>query len=124
MNIIRDKRLFNTAGSITCPYPTVYTGIVGDTTVVIPSGYVLEYMTFLNSTANSATISVGSTAGGTEIFELLTVSGTGTNDGLTTFGLNYDHGIVSATTLYIHDDGGGSWNGAMVTVYLVLRKIL
>lgn len=123
MNIIRDKKLFNT-GINTCPYPTVYTGVAGDTTIVVPSGYVLEFMTFLNSTINNATISVGSTAGGTEVFQLLPVNGTGTNDGLTTYGLNYDRGIISDTTLYVHDGGGGNWNGATVTIYLVLRKII
>ena len=124
MNIIKCKRIFNTAMSLTTPMPTVYTGINNNTTVSVPSGYVIEYITFLNSTANNATISIGSTAGGIELFQLQIVNGIGTNDGLTTFGMNYDHGIVAPTTLYIHDGGGGSWNGATVTVYLVLRKIL
>lgn len=125
MNTIRDRRLFNTSSAVTTPYPTVYSSISGDTTVIIPAGYALEFMTFLNSTANNAIISCGTTASGIEIFTNQTVYGTGTDNGLTTFSIHLVSSLTSPTTLYVHDDAAGdSWNSANVTIYLVFRKLV
>ncbi len=128
MNKITDKRIFLTrlsGGAITTPLPTVYTGITNDTTIVVPGGYMLECIMFLNSTANVATISCGTTAGGTEVFINATINGSGTYYGITNQTINNTFNLSSNTTLYIHDNApGDSWNSANVSIYLILRKLV
>ncbi len=124
MNTIRDRRLFTTLPAVTTPYPTVYAGIAGDTTVVIPTGYLLEYMTFLNSTANTAILSCGTVASAGDVFTNMSVNSNLVDNGLTTFSTGLIKSLTTPTTLYIHDDiAGDTWNGASVTIYLVLRRI-
>lgn len=125
MTIFKEHRIFTDYVVNTTPYPTVYLTVKSDITLTVPAGYVLEYITFLASNAQIATLSLGTTASGIEVFTNQTINGTGTNNGMTTFGLNFDTAVPTATSLYLHDNAvGDSWNAANVTVYLVLRKIL
>ena len=127
MNILKGKRLFNTSmlyASAT-PYPTIYSGITNDTTVIVPAGFKLDGMMFLNSMVNDATISCGTTAGGTEVFVNNIINGSGTENGLTYVFLSRPFNMLAATTLYIHANApGDGWNSANVSIYLFFTRAI
>lgn len=94
-----------------------------DTTLtdIVPAGCCLKYIVFSETSGNSPTLDLGTSAGGSQVFvnQVITASD------LTTVVINKTFSLSSATTLYLNDDdAGSSWNGATVTVYFVMERII
>lgn len=86
---------------------------------VVPAKYLLEYIILTETAGNTATISIGTSSDGTEIF---------TNQAVTASTVNIfsvkQYNASSPISLYIHDNAGGdSFNSASLTVKLVMRRI-
>jgi hypothetical protein len=105
-------------------YPKVITGITGDYTWTdaVPAGYMVEYVLFEESAGETGQISIGTTAGTTNVMQSEAIAG----GGLTVVD-RINQRMISlhtATTLYINHAGDGdAWNDMNLTIYLVMRKI-
>ena len=89
-------------------------------TSVVPAGYILKYVVLTETAGNTATLSMGTAASGTQLFTNQTV----TASTITTFVINKVFSWTAATSLYLHDDAGGdSWNSGSVDVKIVMEKI-
>ncbi|MBC2746272.1 MAG: hypothetical protein HF975_04550 [ANME-2 cluster archaeon] len=92
---------------------TVWTG-------AIPPGYLLESIVFYNSTANAATLDLGTTSGGEDVFEQEVIQASG----LTTIPINKVFSMTARQSLYLNDDGLGTWNNASLTAILLMRRAM
>lgn len=96
------------------------TAMTDDTTwtSIVPAGYELERVIFLNSTANTCTLRLGTSAGGTEAIASISIGASG----YTTALCNKPFSLTAATTLYLSDTGGG-WGSCSLTAVLFFRRI-
>ena len=92
---------------------TIWTG-------AIPPGYELEKIVFVNSTANAATLDLGTVATGQDVFEQQVIQASG----ITTVVINKTFSMLARQSLYLNDDGVGTWNGASLTAILLLRNVM
>lgn len=86
----------------------------------VPPGHELEKIVFVNSTANAATLDLGTTAGGSDVFSQQVIQGSG----ITTVVFNKTFSMLSRQSLYLNDDGVGTWNGASLTAILLMRRVM
>ncbi len=94
-----------------------------DTTLtdIVPAGYCLEYIVFEEKDGNTATLDLGTSAGGNEVF----INQAVTASSITTVSINTVFSLSAATTLYLNDDdAGSSWNSGRVDAYFVMRRII
>lgn len=90
-------------------------------TNVVPAGYELEKIVFVNSTGNIATLDLGKTSGANDVFLGEAIAA---ND-ITTVVINKTFSMISRQTLYLNDDDILSdWNGASITSIVLLRRVL
>ena len=90
-------------------------------TGAIPPGYELEKIVFVNSTANVATLDLGTTSGANDIF-LNQIIGA---SGITTMVINKTFSMLSRQSLYLNDDHASSnWNSASLTAILLMRRVM
>lgn len=99
------------------------TAITDDTTFtsIIPTGYELEKIIFIESAGNAATIDLGTVATGNDIFinQVITASS------ITTVVINKTFSMSAAQSLFLNDDdAGSSWNSASITATLLMRRIV
>jgi len=97
--------------------------ITGDTefTGAVPPGYQIIDITFVNSTANPATIDCGLAAGTSNIFKNQVIAA---ND-ITTIVLNKTPSMLTRSSLYINDDdAGSSWNSSSLTAIMTMKKVM
>jgi hypothetical protein len=90
-------------------------------TTIVPAGYMLAYVIFLEKAGTSPVLDLGTTSGGNEVFinQALTASD------LTTIVIQRVFSLSAATTLYLNDDDAGSnWNGSTVDAYFVCSPII
>lgn len=98
------------------------TAITGDTTLtsIVPAGYELEKIVFLNSTANAVSVRLGTTAAGTDVFGLTALNTSATLGGFKTILCNQGFSLTVAQTLYLSST---SWNSASLTATFYFRRI-
>lgn len=98
------------------------TAITDDTELVdaVPPGYMVETITTVNSTANEAIIDCGSTSGASDIFSQVTIAASG----ITTITVNKVISMDTRKSLFINDDGVGTWNSASVIVLVHMKRSL
>jgi len=89
-------------------------------TGAVPVGYLIESIIFVNSSANAATLDLGTIAGGEDVFEQQVIAASG----ITTVVLNKVLSMSARTSLYINDDGVGTWNSASLTAVILMRRAL
>ena len=96
--------------------------ITDDTELVdaVPPGFMIETLTFVNSTANEATIDCGSTSGGSDIFSQATISASG----ITSITVNKVISMSDRKSLFLNDDGVGTWNSSSVIVLVHMKRSL
>jgi hypothetical protein len=93
--------------------------VTDDFNVIIPLGYLVEFVVFENLTANTAQISCGSSA---TTFECFQSEAMGTN--LNAVVVNKGFSMTVGTVIYFHHAGtGDSWNSVTANVHICLRKI-
>lgn len=95
--------------------------ITGNTTWTgcVPPGYMLESIVFVNSTANAATIDLGTTSGASDVFSQSVIGA-----GITTIVINKTFSMLSRQSLFLNDDGAGTWNSASLTAILLMRRVM
>ena len=103
-------------------YKTSKSTITDDATwtSVVPAGYCLEYIVFEETAGNTATLDLGTSATGSQVFvnEAITASS------VTTVTINTVFSLTADQTLYLNDDdGSSSWNSGSVNATLVMRKV-
>ena len=100
---------------------TIKTTITADTTWsdIVPAGYILERMIFVETAGNTGTLSLGTSDGATDVFldQAITASS------ITVVEINKMWSTSATQTLDLNDDGSGTWNSASVDVTLLMRKI-
>jgi len=87
-------------------------------TEIVPEGYTLERMIFEETAGNAATLDLGTTDGGNDIFtgEVIVASS------ITVIEINKM--FSSAQTLDLNDDQvGSSWNSASMNVTIMMRRV-
>jgi len=89
-------------------------------TGAIPPGYELEKIIFVNSTANVATLDLGTESGGEDVFEQQIINA----NAITTVVINKTFSMLTRQTLYLNDDGVGTWNSASLTAILLMRRVM
>ena len=90
-------------------------------TGAVPAGYELEKIVFVNSTANAATIDLGTTSGNSDVFKNQVIGASG----ITTIVINKTFSMLARQTLYLNDDDAGSdFNSASLTAILLLRRVM
>jgi hypothetical protein len=90
-------------------------------TTIVPAGYMLTYVVFLEKAGTSPVLDLGTTGGGNEVF----INQALTSSDLTTIVIQRVFSLSAATTLYLNDDDAGSnWNGSTVDAYFVMTPIL
>ena len=96
--------------------------MTGDTTWTgcIPPGYELEKIVFVNSTANAATLDLGTTSGASDVFSQQVIQASG----ITTVVINKTFSMLARQSLFLNDDGVGTWNSASLTAILLLRNVM
>lgn len=87
---------------------------------VVPAGYQFESIIFVESAGNTATLDLGTTTTGEDVFEQQIIAA----NTITTVVINKTFSLTSAQTLYLNDDGTGSWYGASLTATLLMRRII
>lgn len=93
--------------------------VTDDFNVIIPLGYLVEFVVFENLTANTAQISCGTSATSFECFQSEAI---GTN--ITTVLVNSGFSMTVGTVIYFHHTGtGDSWNSVTANLHICLRKI-
>ena len=104
-------------------YVILMANLSADTTLtdIIPAGYMLSYVVFLEKAATNPLLDLGTTATGNEVF----INQDITASDLTTIVINRVFSLSAATTLYLNDDDAGSnWNGSTVDAYFVMTPII
>lgn len=87
----------------------------------IPAGYQLESIVFVNSTANAATLDLGTTAGNSDVFLNQVIAA---ND-ITTIVINKTFSMLARQTLYLNDDSVGSdWNSSSLISIMLMRRVM
>ena len=95
--------------------------VVDDASFIIPAGYILKYIVMEETAGNAATLDLGTTSGGNDLFINQTVAASD----ITTFVINKVFSTSAAQTIYLNDDDAGStWNSASVDIYVVMEKVL
>lgn len=96
--------------------------ITDDTTWtdIVPAGYILESIIFVESAGNTAILDLGTTATGQDVFEQQTI----TASSITTISINKIFSMTVNQSLYLNDDGTGTWNGASITATLLMRRVI
>lgn len=96
------------------------TAMTDDTTwtSIVPAGFMLESIQIENSTANTATLRLGTTAGGTEAVASISVAASG----FTPVPVGKIFSKTADTTLYLSDTGGG-WSSCSLTATLFFRRV-
>jgi len=96
--------------------------VTGDTefTSVVPKGYLLKYLIAEETAGNAATLDLGTTSGGNDVF----INQTFAASTITTVVINKVFSFSAAQSLFLNDDdAGSSWNSGSLNVYFVLEKI-
>lgn len=88
-------------------------------TGAIPPGYELEKIIFVNSTANAATLDLGTTSGASDVFSQSVIAA-----GITTEVINKTFSMLARQSLYLNDDGAGTWNSASLIANLLMRRVM
>jgi len=104
-------------------YVVLKANLNADTTLttIIPAGYMLTYVVFLEKAGTNPILDLGTTSGGNEVFLNQDI----TASVLTTVVIQRVFSLSAATTLYLNDDDGASnWNGSTVDAYFVMTPIL
>lgn len=104
-------------------YVILRANLNSDTTLtsIVPAGYMLAYVVFLEKAGTSPILDLGTTLGGNQVF----INQSLTSSNLTTIVVNRVFSLSAATTLYLNDDDAGSnWNGSTVDAYFVMTPIL
>jgi len=104
-------------------YTILKANLNADTTLtsIVPAGYMLSYVVFLEKSGTLPILDLGTTSGGNEVFlnQALNTSA------LTTIVIQRVFSLSAVTTLYLNDDDAGSnWNGSTVDAYFVMTPIL
>ena len=86
---------------------------------VTPAAYMLESITFVESAGNAATLDLGTTSGAQDVFEQAVIQASG----ITTVVLNKVFSLTAAQSLYLNDDGTGTWNSASLKAEILMRRI-
>ncbi len=97
-------------------------GLTSDTIFygIIPRDHYLECVVIENITANQAQLSLGTSAGISNVF----ISEAIEASGATSIYINRLFSISSDTTLYLHDEEGeDTWNSTTLNITFVSRKI-
>lgn len=96
--------------------------ITDDTELVdaVPPGFMVVDMTFVESAGNAATIDCGSTSGGEDIFEQQVIAA----NGITTIVINKVISMSTRKSLFLNDDGVGTWNSASVVVFITMKRVM
>uniref|UniRef100_A0A6M3M3M0 Major tropism determinant N-terminal domain-containing protein n=1 Tax=viral metagenome TaxID=1070528 RepID=A0A6M3M3M0_9ZZZZ len=89
-------------------------------TSAIPAGYELEKIIFVNSTANAATLDLGTSSGAEDVFEQQVIAASG----ITTVVINKTFSMLTRQSLYLNDDGAGTWNSTSLTAILLMRRVM
>lgn len=89
-------------------------------TGVVPAGYQLESIVFFNSTANEAILDLGTSASGVDVFDQQAIVA----NGITTVMVNKTFSMLARQSLYLSDDGVGTWNSASLTAILSMRSVM
>jgi len=88
-------------------------------TNIIPAGYLLRKIVFEETAGNTAIIDLGTTSGAHDVFSQQTI----TASSLTTVVINKVFSLDSDQTLYLNDDGAGTWNSASIDCYFMLGAV-
>lgn len=102
--------------------PAAYNDITDDETFAdaVAAGYLLEYVVFVNSTIYPAVLSMGTTAGGYDVFQSMGIQASG----LTTIPVGKVLSLTDAVSLYLnHSQTGDEFNGASLSMYLILSPV-
>jgi len=96
--------------------------ITDDTTWtdIVPAGYMLETITFVESAGNAATIDLGTTSGASDVFSQEVIAASG----ITVVTIDQAFSMTAKQSLYLNDDGVGTWNSASLTATLTLRRLI
>jgi len=86
----------------------------------IPAGYMLESIVFVESAGNAATLDLGTSSGAEDVFEQQVIQASG----ITTVVINKTFSMLARQTLYLNDDGAGTWNSASLTAILLMRRVM
>jgi hypothetical protein len=90
-------------------------------TNIVPAGYMLTYVVFLEKAGTSPILDLGITPGGNEVF----INQALVSSDLTTIVIQRVFSLSATTTLYLNDDDAGSnWNGSTVDAYFVMTPII
>jgi len=97
------------------------TAMTGDTTwtSIIPAGFTLEKIVFNNSTANAATLRLGSTANANDVKAATAIAASG----FTTWVIDKTFSLTADQTLYLNDESDGNWNSSSLTSTLFFRRV-
>jgi len=100
-------------------YPTSMTN---DTTWtnVIPPGYMLESVVLVESAGNVPTLNLGTSAGASDVFSQQAMIASD----ITVLVVNKVFSMLSSQTLYLNDDGIGTWNSASLTAILLMKRAM
>ena len=86
----------------------------------IPMGYKLEKIVFVNSAGTAATLDLGTAATTEDVFEQQVIAASG----ITTVVINKTFSMLARQSLFLNDDGVGTWNGASLTAILLMRRVM
>ena len=89
-------------------------------TGAVPPGYELERIIFVNSTVNAATLDLGTTSGGNDVFSQQVIQASG----ITTVVINKTFSMLARQSLFLNDDGVGTWNSSSLTAILLMRRVM
>jgi len=86
----------------------------------IPPGYMLESIVFVESAGNVPTLDLGKTSGASDVFSQQAMVASD----ITVVVINKVFSMLSRQSLYLNDDGVGTWNSASLTALLNLRRVM
>ena len=100
----------------------IYTAVTADTTYtdITPIGYLLKRIVFEETAGNTATLSMGTSDGATDVFldEVITASS------ITVININKMFSSSATQTLDLNDDGTGAWNSVSVDITFIFERIV
>ncbi len=89
-------------------------------TDVVPTGYELEKIIFVESAGNQAILDLGTATGTSGIFVNQVIAASS----ITTVVINKTFSMSAVQSLFLNDDdAGSSWNSASITATLIMRRI-
>ena len=80
----------------------------------------LEKISFVESAGNAATLDLGTTSGASDVFSQEVIAASA----ITTVLIDKTFSMTAAQSLYLNDDGAGTWNSSSVTATLFMRKVI